>query len=400
MKARFLRSVFTAIIFFLSSSHAFAVSYTITTIVDTTSTFSDFPDAEAAINNNGTVVYKGELPSGAVNIYTSASGTPVITNQTYDSEPVINDNGTVAIAMQNTAGVAGVYNGTTSSFIIDDTNSIYELFSDIAINNSDTVAFVGEFNNGADFAISKTPPLNTISDTNGPFSIFGDSDINDNGTVIYVADFDSGNTTSLYSSTSTTPIFSTTGEIFAVINNNNTIAYTDTTAIYTNTSGMILSSGTPFSSFANLAINDNNTFALSGTVAGDSAIYAYNGSSLDKVITANEFFNPTTVVIGVNIGRHAINDSGQIVFWATLVDTSTNPFTIIEGIYLATPDFLLGDINADGLINTADYLLLTQIVLGSKIPTPSETSAGDMNQDSQLNAADLILHVRTVLGLI
>ena len=62
---------------------------------------------------------------------------------------------------------------------------------------------------------------------------------------------------------------------------------------------------------------------------------------------------------------------------------------------------LPGDINFDGQVNVADYLLLTQFVLGiGTIPTAGELNAGDMNLNGQLDAGDLVIHSRTVMGLI
>ncbi len=58
-----------------------------------------------------------------------------------------------------------------------------------------------------------------------------------------------------------------------------------------------------------------------------------------------------------------------------------------------------GDIDVDGQITVSDYLLLMQMVLGSRTPTPAEFTAGDMNQDGQLNAGDLVILSRTLLGL-
>lgn len=62
---------------------------------------------------------------------------------------------------------------------------------------------------------------------------------------------------------------------------------------------------------------------------------------------------------------------------------------------------LPGDINFDSQVNSADYLLLTQFVLGIRsTPTSAELDAGDMNGNGRLDVGDLVIHSRTVMGLI
>jgi len=62
---------------------------------------------------------------------------------------------------------------------------------------------------------------------------------------------------------------------------------------------------------------------------------------------------------------------------------------------------LPGDINFDGQVNIADYLLLTQFVLGIRFtPTATELNAGDMNGNGQLDVGDLVIHSRTIMGQI
>ena len=72
------------------------MSYTITTIVDSSGVLSSF--LGSAINNNGTVTYNGLLDSGVTGIYTDAGTVVVDSNGAFQSfdEPVINNNGTIA----------------------------------------------------------------------------------------------------------------------------------------------------------------------------------------------------------------------------------------------------------------------------------------------------------------
>jgi hypothetical protein len=59
---------------------------------------------------------------------------------------------------------------------------------------------------------------------------------------------------------------------------------------------------------------------------------------------------------------------------------------------------LPGDINFDGQVNVADYLLLTQFVLGIRsTQTTAEHDAGDMNLNGQLDTGDLVIHLDTVM---
>ena len=63
------------------------------------------------------------------------------------------------------------------------------------------------------------------------------------------------------------------------------------------------------------------------------------------------------------------------------------------------PSILAGDMNSDGLVNVADYLILTQFALGIRTsPTPDELAAGDMNGNGNFDAGDLVIHALAVLG--
>lgn len=62
-------------------------------------------------------------------------------------------------------------------------------------------------------------------------------------------------------------------------------------------------------------------------------------------------------------------------------------------------DFIIsGDVNFDGEVNVADYLLLSQYVLGLKVPGAGELYAADMNRNEILNAGDMVIMMRTILG--
>jgi len=63
-------------------------------------------------------------------------------------------------------------------------------------------------------------------------------------------------------------------------------------------------------------------------------------------------------------------------------------------------DFILpGDINVDGQVDLADYLLMSRYLTGSKTPTANELNAADMNRNSRMDAGDAVIMMRKVLGM-
>ncbi len=56
-----------------------------------------------------------------------------------------------------------------------------------------------------------------------------------------------------------------------------------------------------------------------------------------------------------------------------------------------------GDINENGETNVGDLVLLYQMVMGTRTPTPTQFTHADMNRDGQLNAADILLLQKQLL---
>jgi len=106
----------------------------------------------------------------------------------------------------------------------------------------------------------------------------------------------------------------------------------------------------------------------------------------DGLVDADELLLYGTSPASPDTDGDGVDDGAEIA-------AGTNP--------LDAADFSLpGDINVDGQVDVADYLLLSQYVLGVKTPTPAEHTAGDMNQDGVLNAGDLVILSRTILVLV
>jgi hypothetical protein len=101
-------------------------------------------------------------------------------------------------------------------------------------------------------------------------------------------------------------------------------------------------------------------------------------------------YNPAT-----DLNPFDVDTDGDGVDDATELSAGTDP---LDGGDVPLP----GDMNFDGLVNLADYLLLTRFLLGTTAtpPTPRELYAGDLNVNAELYVGDLVLLVRTVLGTI
>lgn len=69
--------------------------------------------------------------------------------------------------------------------------------------------------------------------------------------------------------------------------------------------------------------------------------------------------------------------------------------------FTGTPILADGDLapwdNPDGMVNAADVLIATQLVLGLRTPGNLQYAHGDMNADSVIDVADLILIIQTAL---
>jgi hypothetical protein len=105
-------------------------------------------------------------------------------------------------------------------------------------------------------------------------------------------------------------------------------------------------------------------------------------------------------------GFKGFQDSGgqynNIPFKTTLEGGNQRyAWAVRDGDVIAS--ILPGDTNLDGHVNAADYLLLTQYVLGTRASPASDSDAfkaADMNNNLQLDAGDLVILSRTITGLI
>ncbi|HBE21390.1 MAG TPA: exosortase [Cyanobacteria bacterium UBA11149] len=378
-----------------------AQAYTFTKIADSSnfppigiccsSTVSFFKSA--AINNQGTVVFGGDLPrdfnnSGNINnprygILVGNGDQLTAIADTYgeigsnigsilggeesflESSPDINDQGTVAFwAYLDTPrsfpfGENGIFISSGGSIISLPNKFIFSMQP--VINNQGTLVFWGHnsFSLGNGFHSSRnsivtskdglltaiaiaTPSSNDIS---SPWSDLSNPTINDEDTVVFNGVLKNGVSGIFISSDGLFTTIADSSGIFnnyfgePAINDWGTVAFsasldTGGYGIFTNSGGditTIFDNSSPFAYPGGIAINNKGNLAFSASLdVGGYGIFTGSDPVADKVIaTGDTLFG--SKVKGLGFRREGFNDAGQIAFFAELEDGT-------QGIYRANPD--------------------------------------------------------------
>ena len=59
--------------------------------------------------------------------------------------------------------------------------------------------------------------------------------------------------------------------------------------------------------------------------------------------------------------------------------------------------FLLGDVNEDGVLNILDVVILTNFIIETDYPSENQFNAADINGDGILNVLDVINLINSIL---
>ena len=87
---------------------------------------------------------------------------------------------------------------------------------------------------------------------------------------------------------------------------------------------------------------------------------------------------------------------GGLIDWDTAKEATE--ISILKTIdYLDQFSYTEGDVNADGVIDILDLVILVNVILGSQELDLVETYAADMNLDGLINIQDIILIINLIL---
>ena len=103
-----------------------------------------------------------------------------------------------------------------------------------------------------------------------------------------------------------------------------------------------------------------------------------------------------------------LDDNESLYLDINVNETSFDSFPLLDPIdslqtlfniwYIENPDYMLGDINSDTIVNVLDIIQTVNIILGNIIPDSIQFLAADLNLDSIIDILDIIQLVNIILN--
>ena len=147
---------------------------------------------------------------------------------------------------------------------------------------------------------------------------------------------------------------------------------------------------------------------------GDVPIVSMHGDQDGTVPYSDNsvtLFGLDVQVYGSHIINEVMNDLGNYSILHTYVGGGHVPFSpndmefefdftsqFLYEIVCSSPDYSLGDVNSDSVINILDVILLVNFIIEVNSPTENQFLASDLNEDNVLNVLDVINLVNSILG--
>ena len=412
MRSDFLRpraAHASAVAGLLAATHAFAQSYTFTNIIDESGPLSYF--RTPAINNEGVATFFAIDDLTGLGVF-AVDGEVVLEIAANEHLadfskviiPAINDDGTVVFSANLADGTSGIFAGTGGPFapVIDDSSEFF-LFNDPAINNAGEVAFRAEYDTGIrEEGVFKVldGTLTTIADDAGAFCCFGlYPAINNHGDVAFHAFLDAlpndgifvGNGKNLITIANTSGAFEFFGFNTAPsINDHGVVAFraeldNGEAGVFTGNGGLtatIADTSGPYDQFLNPDINNAGTIVFGARLDdGRDGIFTGPDPVRDKVIIqGDDLFGSTLTLV---VFYRGLNEQGDMTFRYQLENG-------VEGVAVASPVTLPGDMNNDNVVNGEDQAAFCAAI-GAAQGEPEFQSAADLNNDGVIDHLDLAI---------
>ena len=138
--------------------------------------------------------------------------------------------------------------------------------------------------------------------------------------------------------------------------------------------------------------------------AGKSVVYQVNGESFEGYYISTSRNAPLVVIIHDWDGLTDYDEHITLGTDPLLADTDADGVNDGDEVNTYSTDPLTSNKadlaprgSPDGVIDVADYLVLTRLVSGAISPTMAEMAFGDLNDSGGLDAGDLVLMSRNVL---
>ncbi|MBQ9950391.1 MAG: Ig-like domain-containing protein [Clostridia bacterium] len=102
-----------------------------------------------------------------------------------------------------------------------------------------------------------------------------------------------------------------------------------------------------------------------------------------------------------------VSETGLVT--AVAAGTATITVTTVDGEFTATctitvteaePEYILGDVNGDGVVNTGDAVMILRHVAELIELTPEQLLPADANKDDVVNTGDAVAILRFAAGII
>lgn len=145
---------------------------------------------------------------------------------------------------------------------------------------------------------------------------------------------------------------------------------------------------------------------------GNSIAFSVNTDNYTVTSTVHMYYPAVTNTAGEDITVVITNNSADVLSVSSVKITNVGPAASTADetsldevlIYAAavngfvTSGGIHGDVNANGAVDPADYLMIKRSILGTYTLTPVQSVAADANTDTEVNATDYLAVKRIFLG--